>query len=298
MPFVKLDTRILDSTLWLNADVSRLFLTALLMAEPRPLETPMPQLEVRSLDRTGFVVPAGWYGFIAAAGPGIIRRAMLKEKEGFAALEALGSADPESRSSDFEGRRLVRVEGGFVVLNFMKFRDKDHGAADRMKRLRDRKKAESVMANEADVLPNVTAVPPNVTHSREQSSESRGNKENTLVPAALSAQAADEQHSPENWVRYWNKHRGPLSAVREQLSSGRLRKLKLRIAHGLTPERFMAVVAKIQRTPFCLGEKDWKVTFDWLIANDDNVDKILDGNYDRAQPPRPVYGATIAKIGE
>jgi hypothetical protein len=35
----------------------------------------------------------------------------------------------------------VRVDGGFLVLNFMKFRDRDYGGAERQKRYRERKKA-------------------------------------------------------------------------------------------------------------------------------------------------------------
>jgi hypothetical protein len=183
MPFVKLDTRILDSTLWLDATASRIFITALLMADPWELTEPKEQLEVRSLERTGFVVPAGWYGWIAAAGIGIIGRAHIGKAEGYAALEALGSADDESRSKEFEGRRLVRVDGGYIVLNYMKFRDFDHGAKERMKRLRDRKKGEPKLEPEAEhepvrcnvttVRPNTADVHPNVTHSREQIADSR-----------------------------------------------------------------------------------------------------------------------------
>jgi hypothetical protein len=177
MPFVKLDTRILDSTLWVERCSRDVFITALLMAEPWETTEPVPQLEVRSLKPTGFVVPAGWYGLIPAAGIGIIRRSLLSEKHGYEALEALGCADPESRSDNFEGRRLVRIDGGYVVLNFMKYRDRDYGAAERMKRLRDRKKGEPKLEPEPEPEPvrtvrrNNRNVPPNVTYSREQSTE-------------------------------------------------------------------------------------------------------------------------------
>jgi hypothetical protein len=140
-PFLKLDTAILDSTLWLDAAASRVFITALLMATPWETTEPLEQMEVRSLTPTGLVVPPGWYGFVPAAGIGIIRRALVPDKEGYAALEALGAPDEESRSHEFEGRRLVRVDGGFLVLNFMKFRDRDYGGAERQKRYRERKKA-------------------------------------------------------------------------------------------------------------------------------------------------------------
>lgn len=115
-----------------------MFITALLMAEPFETEQPMEQFEVYSLKTTGFVVPPGWYGLVRAAGVGICRMAMVDPKDGLAALEKLGSPDPESRSKDFEGRRLVRVDGGFIVLNYMKYRERDYTAADRARRYRER----------------------------------------------------------------------------------------------------------------------------------------------------------------
>lgn len=142
MPFVKLDTRILQSTLWFERDARELFITALLMAEPRELQEVTPQLKVDSLDHTGFNVPPGWYGFIPAAGIGIIRQAAMERGPGMKALAVLGEPDIESRSKDFEGRRLVRVDGGFVVLNFIKFRDRDTTTADRSRRYRWKKRTQ------------------------------------------------------------------------------------------------------------------------------------------------------------
>ena len=139
MAFVKLDCGILNSTLWIDREARELFVTALLMAEPYEVRTPMEQLQVRTLDKTGFVVPPGWYGFVPAAGVGIIRRAGLDLEQGIAALERLGSPELESRTPDFEGRRLVRVDGGFIALNFDKYRQKDHTAAERSRRYREKK---------------------------------------------------------------------------------------------------------------------------------------------------------------
>ena len=140
MAFVKLDTGILHSTLWVERECREIFITALLMAEPRELREPMAQIEVDSLKSTGFVVPIGWYGFIEAAGPGIVRMALVDHDTGMVALARLGQPDPASRSSEFDGRRLVRVDGGFVVLNFIKYREKDASAADRSKRWRERQR--------------------------------------------------------------------------------------------------------------------------------------------------------------
>jgi len=139
MSFVKLDCGILDSTLWADRDAKDLFITALLMAVPYELVDPMEQIEVRSLTKTGFVVPPGWYGLVRAAGSGIVRRHGMEIEAGMTALERLGSPEPDSRTPDFDGRRIVRIDGGYIILNFQKYRDKDHTAADRSKRYRERK---------------------------------------------------------------------------------------------------------------------------------------------------------------
>ena len=139
MAFVKLDCGILNSTLWVNREQRELFITALLMAHPFEITEPIQQIEVRTLEYTDFVIPPGWYGFVPAAGVGIIRRAQADETLGLLALEALGAPDKESRSPEFEGRRLVRIDGGYLILNFQKYREKDYSASERSKRYRERK---------------------------------------------------------------------------------------------------------------------------------------------------------------
>lgn len=141
MPFVKIDCDILTSTLWFQRDQREVFLTALLMAEPYELSDPEPVFEVRSLEPAGWDVPAGLYGFVRAAGIGIVRWSGLETEPGIGALVELCGPDPESRSKDFEGRRLARIDGGYIVLNYWKFRERDYTAAARQARAREKKKA-------------------------------------------------------------------------------------------------------------------------------------------------------------
>lgn len=151
MSYVKLDTAILNSTLWIDREAREIFITALLMAVPKEIQA-SPQIEVRSLAPTGWIVPGGHYGFVEAAGPGICRQAGLDLTAGLSALERLGDVDLESRSCDFEGRRLARIDGGYVVLNYMAYRDKDHTAAARQKRFRERNAVTS-QSNAVTALP-------------------------------------------------------------------------------------------------------------------------------------------------
>ena len=183
MAFVKLDCGILNSTLWVEKDARDVFITALLMAQPREFERPTPQLEPDSLKETGWIVPPGWYGFVPAAGVGIIRMTGLPTDVGMEALRKLGSPEPDSRSQEFEGRRLVRVNGGYLVLNFMRYREKDHTAAERMRRLRARKRDASQSSVTPVALRNVTAGDARVTDSREQRTHYRDRTEERTAPA-------------------------------------------------------------------------------------------------------------------
>jgi hypothetical protein len=146
MAFVKLDCGILDSSLWADRDAREIFLTAMLMCVPFELPEAMPQLAVSSPEPTGWTVPAGAYGLVRTAGVGIVRRALVETEAGLRALERLGLPEAESRNPSYDGRRLARIGslgdigGGFLVLNYMTYREHDYTAAERSRRYREKKK--------------------------------------------------------------------------------------------------------------------------------------------------------------
>lgn len=182
MPFVKLDCGILDSTLWIDRECREVFITALLMAEPRELTEPTPQIAVHSTQETGWAIPPGWYGFIRAAGPGIVRRSLVDMEAGLAALERLGAPDPASRSAEFEGRRLIRVDGGYIVLNFMRYRERDETAAERARRYRQNK----AIRDTANTRDSVT-----VTRDKDNPSQNRHGDTRKTSLAEAEADAED-----------------------------------------------------------------------------------------------------------
>lgn len=171
MPFLKLDCGILDSSLWPRRPDRDVFITACLMATPRELVEPTPALEVDSLSPTGWSVPPGWYGFIEASGSGILSRAMVDFDEGMAALKRLGAPDSDSRTPTFDGRRLVRVAGGYVVLNYQAYRERDYSAADRQRRYRERKQGRREKPTPRETIIDGEGLPlaPPVTVSRRDS---------------------------------------------------------------------------------------------------------------------------------
>jgi hypothetical protein len=139
MPFVKLDVGILRSSLWPDLEARTVFLTALVMAEPFELREETPQLDVATAKPLPWSVPAGRYGFAAVAPTTLIAQAGIAADAGMRALTRLGEPEAASRSRAYDGRRLVRVEGGFLVLNFQTYREKDHSAASRQRKYRERR---------------------------------------------------------------------------------------------------------------------------------------------------------------
>jgi hypothetical protein len=178
MPFVKLDCGILDSSLWSDPGATRVFLAMLLMATPRHLPQDEPVLALDSTISAGWAVPAGWYGFVAASASGVLRRAGVGMDEGMEALRALAGPDAESRTASFDGRRIARVDGGWAILNFMKYRDRDHTAAERMQRYRNRLKEQRA------VTPSVTDATSTVAQAEAEAEAEAEKKKSTRSRAA------------------------------------------------------------------------------------------------------------------
>jgi hypothetical protein len=152
LPFVKVDCDIVESSVWMPRDLRSLFLTALFMAKPHNLTAPTPQLKVRSNEPTGWTIPAGEYGIIPAAASRIIAKDGIDLDHGLVLLEELGSPDHESKDPEFDGRRIVRVTGGYLVLNFRKYRDKDYTAAKRQREWRQRQRKASTPEDSNGVI--------------------------------------------------------------------------------------------------------------------------------------------------
>lgn len=194
MPFVKVDTAILDSSVWSPRDLRSLFLTALFMAKPHNLKRATPQLKVRSLEPTGWIVPPGEYGIVEASGTRIVERDGQDLESGLPMLEALGEPDHDSKNPDYDGRRVVRIAGGYLVLNFRLYRDKDYTAATRMRRLRDRRKVEDLPAP-ATETPSRYDVTRNVTQAE---AEAEGEVVKTL-PAVAETSTVNNSTDLSTW---------------------------------------------------------------------------------------------------
>lgn len=112
------------------------------------------------------------HGEIQAAIPGLARLAGVSIEDCQKAIDRFMSPDPHSRTSDFEGRRLEKIDGGWALLNHAKYRrmasdiDRKEQATERKRRQRERDASRGVPPKQ-DESRNVTPchAPPVTSHA-------------------------------------------------------------------------------------------------------------------------------------
>jgi hypothetical protein len=97
-------------------------------------------------------------GDINAAVPGLAKAAGLTIPECEAALEKLMSPDPHSKTPDYEGRRVLKIDDRYKIVNHEKYRNmlSPNSRADYHRERRAR-----IMAAEKDAHPLLTITPDN-----------------------------------------------------------------------------------------------------------------------------------------
>jgi len=70
-----------------------------------------------------FLLEADEHGFVKGVERGLARLANVTPEQFRAAVEVLEADDIESQDQDFGGRRIEKVEGGWQVLNYTKYRE-------------------------------------------------------------------------------------------------------------------------------------------------------------------------------
>jgi hypothetical protein len=126
-------------------------------------------------------------------------------------------------------------------------------------------------------------------HSVEHgAAQRRREKREQIKKQKIESTRASQAPPSHPFFEIWNQNRGQLAEAKA-LGKGRLSKCRLR-ARDVGEERFLDAVRKAAATPFCLGLNDrgWKADFDWLIANDTNATKVIEGRYD-GEPQEPVW---------
>jgi hypothetical protein len=135
----------------------------------------------------------------------------------------------------------------------------------------------------------------NATEKPEQIDQGALRTTKPTAPAAL---------SPETMLEIWQQERGPLAELRA-LTPEREAQCRERISHAGSKSKsiaqfladFREAVARAAATPFLCGEgaAGWCANFDWLVANDTNYLKVLEGRYDAGVGSSSNANATSAR---
>jgi hypothetical protein len=124
-------------------------------------------------------------GNVASSLPGLADAARVPLDLTVDALKRLSSPDPYSRTKEYEGRRIQEIEGGWHILNYVKFRNRRSQEERRIKvaeavqRYRDRKKSDSITVITGKPIAEADA------ESRQQSSTKKGRSRSPFVRPTL-----------------------------------------------------------------------------------------------------------------
>ena len=141
MSYTKLFNSIVTSTIWTEDDKTRIvWITILAIADKN--------------------------GEVQASIPGLARLAAVSVDACETAINKFLSPDKYSRTSDDEGRRLEKIEGGWAILNHSKYRlmaskeDSKSAGAERQKRYLERKNRNNHKMSQDDVSPSQSVTMP------------------------------------------------------------------------------------------------------------------------------------------
>lgn len=139
-------------------------------------------------------------GRVWASIPGLANRARVSLEECEEALGKFQSPDTYSRTPDFEGRRIEKIDGGWQLLNYAKYREmRDEEARKEYKRdwIRERRQNESTVDRSGPLYTKAEA---------EAEAEAEKEKKGRFTPPSLDevTEYMTEKGRPEEAIKFWN----------------------------------------------------------------------------------------------
>jgi len=184
MAYTKLFSSIVTSTIWSESDRTRIvWITMMAICDKN--------------------------GEVQGSIPGLARIAGVPVEDCRAAIATFLAPDPDSRTKDDEGRRIEEIDGGWILLNYRKYREMASGedrlrsAAERQARARARKKRNSQSHAES----RASHAP--VTPESLQNCQAEAEAENTTPPTPSTVPVATNPPPPPSaplagFEEFWN----------------------------------------------------------------------------------------------
>lgn len=277
--FVKVYEKILDSSIWgQSSDTRIVWITMLAMSDAE--------------------------GYVSASIGGISRRAAVSLEAAQVAIQYLESPDEESPEDEYEGRRIERVPGGWVILKRTEYRDKQTQAQQRTaERVRNHRRAKSAQRNapcipdsscNGEVTPCNAAKRP-VTPEKEKEEEKE--RENISPPTEDNARAREAEaepalepslvpetdHLPAQVVAdAWNAMASECGLPPCQGIHGKRRTaLAARWKEKRWRDGWRSALDRLRGIRWIRGDnqRGWKANIDWFLRPD-VVTRILEGQHD------------------
>lgn len=107
-------------------------------------------------------------------------------------------------------------------------------------------------------------------------------------------ESKEEKNIPHvEFLEYWNKTRLPKIQV---FTGYRRKQLNVRSSEPVFLTRWVEIIDKLVASDFCNGINDqkWRAKVDWILKNDTNYMKVLEGNYDN----KPKDKTPLEKLAE
>jgi hypothetical protein len=181
-------------------------------------------------------------GYVRASFSGIQRAANVTVDECIEAIRVLESPDPDSRTPDYEGRRIEKIEGGWIVLNHEKYRVRSdiqkEQTKERVRRFREKQKLNSDSVTHCNVTQELPSVSVSVSESEKKKEDCKGKEKDkpqrNIIPPQIewvteycnerknniTPQKFFDHYSARGWMIGKNKMKDWQAAVRTWEQSG------------------------------------------------------------------------------
>lgn len=211
-----------------------------------------------------------------------------------AAIANLEAPDPESRSPEEEGKRLIPLDEhrawGWNIVNYAKYRsirnEEDRREQNRLaqERFRAKKRAEKD-DHLVSIVSRVSQDKPKQKEKHKQKDKKEETREETSVEVSVG-----KSKIVEELFEFWQTVHGHPTA---RLTNERRKKISGRLKSGYTPEQIQEAILGCKASPFHQGQNDKNTIYDDidLICRDDTKLEQFMG-YKR-QPNRSVNNGTI-----
>lgn len=259
--YVKLFEDIIHSSLWAqDSDTCKVWITMLTMCDKD--------------------------GFLNARAPGISGASRVPLDRVREILAYFADPDPDSRTSDHEGRRVEDTGNGYQILNYKLFREL-HDAAhqrernrEKQQRYRDRNRL--VTDSNRRVTENNPITEAEAYTDQDQIIYAESESESGLLPNVDPYSVAQD-----DFVAAWNSMRErcetPVGSEMPKCTKGGTKRsaaLRTRLKEATFREHWREALDRIPESPFLCGhgKEGWMANPEWFLRPD-KVTELLEGKY-------------------